>query len=503
MRVGILSHGTRGDVQPFIALALELQARGHDVAICGPCSTSDLVRSYGLKAHSLTFDAKKMVAGESMQSAMETGDGNKCVKAFVEETRKQRANGANSPEEAREFVAAYKPDIVVGHPSLNSFVVIAEGAGVPVVNAMFLPWLPSRWSHPCFQTLASVAAQGMLDQPLEMHKQLFEAILGDAELTELNAIRERWGLRPYVDRAEMQASFLSVPTANCWSPSVFPEPQDLAKEFPFSGQTGYVFLDDCDYKPPSELLAFIEAGKPVYIGFGSLSAGDPREVTEKVLRALIIAGRQRCVMAGGWSGIGPEHLDPQLTEGYSDLKAFADANVIKVDSAPHSWLLPLCSAAVHHGGAGTTGAVARAGIPTAIAPFAWDQPWWAERMESLGVGVALSTMITKVSAEELGRAIGRLTSDAEMVRRARALGSSIRSECTGAEQLANFIEGSLAAPFSWATRARPVGTPLAPPMWARPVACSKGRDDAAVCKADAVADEGSEHDAKVASRGGA
>merc|ERR1712151_728053 len=140
--------------------------------------------------------------------------------------------------------------------------------------------------------------------------------------------------------------------------------------------------------------------------------------TEKVVRALIIAGRKRCVMAGGWSGIGPEHLDPILTKDYTELKQFADSMVFKVDSVPHSWLLPLCSAAIHHGGAGTTGAVARAGIPTAIAPFAWDQPWWAERMECLGVGISLSSMITKISVEELAHEVKRLTTESGMIERA-------------------------------------------------------------------------------------
>jgi len=290
-------------------------------------------------------------------------------------------------------------------------------------------------------------------------------------LIELNAIRERWGLRPYINLAEMHATFQAVPTANCWSRSVVAEPIDLATEFPLARQTGYPFLDESAYKPSQELLAFIDASsqdKPVYIGFGSLSAGDPREVTETVLRSLIIAGHKRCVMAGGWSGIGPEHLDPLLTSDYSELKQFADANVFKVDSAPHGWLLPLCCAAVHHGGAGTTGAVARAGIPAAIAPFAWDQPWWAERMECLGVGIALSSMITKVSVEELGLAVNRLTSDSGMIGRAAALGTSIRSELNGVDQLSEFVECSFLAPFAWPTAAQPVETPLDLPLWDRP-----------------------------------
>jgi sterol 3beta-glucosyltransferase len=465
MRVAMLSHGTRGDVQPFIALALELQVRGHEVAICGPCSTSDLVRSHGIEAHSLTFDAKKMVNSEALQAAMKKGDGNECVKAYVEETKKQKSEGAHSPEEVNEFIGTYQPDVVIGHPSLMSFIVVAEKHGLPVVSAMFMPWLPSRFSHPCFQTLAAVTAQGYLDNPLETHRQLYHAFLNENELQELNALREGWGLQPYGNLSEMHAAFTQVPTANCWSTCVVPEPADMNTEFPLSRQTGYLFLDEATYEPPSELLAFLKDKKPVYIGFGSLAAGDPREVTEKVLRALIAAGGKSCVMLGGWSGIGPEHLDSLLTKDYPMLKQFADKHVLKMESVPHSWLLSQCSGAIHHGGAGTTGAVARAGIPTAIAPFAWDQPWWAERMEALGVGIALSTMITKLSVEELGNAITRLTSDVEMAENAAALGAQIRSELSGVKQLADFVEGAVSAPFPWPTKVQPVGTPLLPPLW--------------------------------------
>lgn len=470
MRVGILSHGTRGDVQPFIALGLELKAGGHEVAICGPCSTSDLVRSYGLEAHSLTFDAKKMITSEKMQSAMRKGDGNQCVTAFIEESKKQKAEGADSTEEASTFVAAFKPDILVGHPSLPAFIVIAEKHGLPVVNAMFMPFLPSRTAYPLFKTLASIAAAGNLDRQVDLHRELYEAFLGKAELAELNQVRERWGLHPYSNLAEMHSTFQSVPFANCWSAAVVPEPADMVTEFPLARQTGYIFLDDPDYKAPPELRLFLNSSvqdKPLYVGFGSLSAGDPREVTEKVIRALIIAGRKRCVMAGGWSGIGPEHLDPILTKDYTELKQFADAMVLKVESVSHSWLLPLCSAAIHHGGAGTTGAVARAGIPTGIVPFAWDQPGWAERMEMLGVGISLSGMITKVSVEELGLAIKRLTSDSMMAERAATLGAHIRSESSGAGQLAKFIEGSLTARLFWPTAAQPLASPLPAPLWDR------------------------------------
>eukprot|EP00931_Biecheleriopsis_adriatica_P085960 TRINITY_DN60705_c0_g1_i1.p1 TRINITY_DN60705_c0_g1~~TRINITY_DN60705_c0_g1_i1.p1 ORF type:complete len:543 (+),score=111.47 TRINITY_DN60705_c0_g1_i1:221-1630(+) len=432
-----------------------------------------MVRSHDIEAYSLTFDAKKMVNSELLQAAMKTGDGNECVEATAKEMKRQEEEGADSPEEVCAFVAAYKPDIVVGHVSLANFHIVAERYGLPVVNAMFMPWLPSRVAYSAFTTLAAVTEKGQLDTPLETHRQLYDSWMDGARLEEFNKTRERWGLLPYSSVSEMQGALQAIPTANCWSVDVIPEPSDLAAEFPLSKQTGYSFLDEPEYTAPEALRAFLEApgkSKPVYIGFGSLSAGDPREVTEKVLRALLSAGRKRCVMAGGWSGIGPEHLHPELTEDYMELKRFADANVFKIEAAPHSWLLPQCCAALHHGGAGTTGAVARAGIPTAIAPFAWDQPFWAERMEHLGVGVALSTMITKLDVQELALAIQRLAEDTGMAERAAALGARICSERSGTERLAEFIEGSVNAPFAWPTKTQPLASAVPLPLWHRPIA---------------------------------
>eukprot|EP00928_Gymnodinium_smaydae_P044961 TRINITY_DN30010_c0_g1_i1.p1 TRINITY_DN30010_c0_g1~~TRINITY_DN30010_c0_g1_i1.p1 ORF type:complete len:515 (-),score=85.17 TRINITY_DN30010_c0_g1_i1:257-1627(-) len=429
-----------------------------------------MVREHGFAAHGLTFDAKDVVKGEKMRKAMDSGSGNKCVEAFMDSIADQRLAGADSPEEASAFIDAYKPDIMLAHASFQSFVVLAERHQVPVVNVMFMPFLPSRVSFSAFTTKSQIEADGIMDAPIESHRQLWEAFLTQKDLHGINELRTRWGLPPHACLAELHAAYQAIPTANCWSSSVFPEPEDLAVEFPFSKQTGYVFVEPPpNFEPPIELKTFLDApGKerPVYVGFGSLSAGDPRIVTEKVLRALMIAGGKRCVMVGGWSGIGPEHLDPDLTEDYAVLKKFADMHVVKVDAVPHSWLLPQCSAAVHHGGAGTIGAGVRAGVPTAIAPFAWDQPWWAEQLELLGVGFGLSGMISQVDAVELGGAIKRLIEDDQMVARAADLGARVRSE-EGVKELEAFVKASLSAPFSWPTPAQPVPSSPPPTLWDR------------------------------------
>mmetsp|Transcript_67375 Transcript_67375/g.108515 ORF Transcript_67375/g.108515 Transcript_67375/m.108515 type:complete len:503 (+) Transcript_67375:82-1590(+) len=471
MRVGIITHGSRGDTQPYLALAQQLKACGHEVAICGPSSTVDLVQEHGIESYGMTFDCKSAIQSDVLQKAMASGSGAECVKAFMDAcTQQNAANHADSPEEASAFVSAYKPDVIIGHPSLQALLIVAEKHQLPLVVTMFFPWLPSQTMQPACFTATELGEKGWSTKPLEAHKSVWDSFIDAESLIKLNQLRTRWGLKPYASCSEVQALYQALPFANCYSQHVAPEPRDLREEF-VAKQTGYLFMDALpDYEPPMELLKFLTAAgqeKPLYVGFGSLSAGSPRLVTEKVLRALMRAGNKRCVIAGGWSGIGPEHLSPSLTGDFQELKEFADEHVVKVEAAPHSWLLPHCSGAVHHGGAGTTGAVARAGIPGAIAAFAWDQPWWAEQMETLGVGIALPAMITSVDVDTLAAAMARLSSDPVLAKQAATLGALIRSEASGSEQLVKFTEECLTAAHPWPTPLHPV--PVAPllPLWDR------------------------------------
>merc|ERR1719188_1681754 len=98
----------------------------------------------------------------------------------------------------------------------------------------------------------------------------------------------------------------------------------------------------------------------------------------------------RGVVARGWGSLGADTLraeveaDPQGCEG---LLEFASANILFLDKAPHEWLLPRCCCSVHHGGAGTTAAALRAGVPTIVVPVAYDQWYHGEWVVKLGVGI--------------------------------------------------------------------------------------------------------------------
>lgn len=248
---------------------------------------------------------------------------------------------------------------------------------------------------------------------------------------------------------------------------MLPEPLGFQEQFPYAQQTGYLADASLSYDAPPELVAFLSAcgeEKPVYVGFGSLCVGHPGQATEKLLRAVKKAG-VRCVMAGGWAGIGPHCLDSQA-EDFEELKAFADAHVYHLEEAPHAWLLPRCCGALYHGGANTVGAVALAGIPGAIAPVAWDQPWWAEYMEKLEVGINLQQIISKVDEDMLVSAFLRLSNDRFLAQRAAGLAEKLKSEPSGAVHLADWVEKSLHLPHPWPTKHQREAMPrLQPLLW--------------------------------------
>jgi UDP:flavonoid glycosyltransferase YjiC (YdhE family) len=159
-------------------------------------------------------------------------------------------------------------------------------------------------------------------------------------------------------------------------------------------------------------MEFLESGPPpVYIGFGSMSNRKPEETADLVLQA-IAQTRQRAILMAGWGGLRREDL-PE--------------NVFMVDSVPHQWLFPRVVAVVHHGGAGTTAAGLRAGVPSIITPFFGDQSFWGNRVAQLGVGPEPIPR-RRLTADALAHAIQRAVSDQTMRQRAAALGTRIQAE---------------------------------------------------------------------------
>lgn len=193
-------------------------------------------------------------------------------------------------------------------------------------------------------------------------------------------------------------------------------------------KSGYWFLDDAEvsaqrWLPPKPLEDFLtsarNAGKKVvYIGFGSIVVSDPEAMTRCVIDAIKASGVY-AVLSKGWS----DRLQAKKGPDTSEPEAPLPPQIYPINSLPHDWLFKRIDAACHHGGAGTTGASLRAGIPTIIKPFFGDQFFWGDRVEALGVG----SCVRKLTVESLAEALTQATTNEKQIDRARILGEQIRS----------------------------------------------------------------------------
>jgi sterol 3beta-glucosyltransferase len=283
---------------------------------------------------------------------------------------------------------------------------IAEKYNIPVLQAFVFPFSPTQ-EFPA-PIVPKLPLGKLLNRPsFHIVRQMFWQ---NSKATDV-AIRKLLGMsKPPFWGYYAQLNRQKIPLLYGYSQHVLPRPHDWAQH---ESVTGYWFLDAPDsWTPPADLQDFLQAGTPpVYIGFGSMISENPEEAGAIALKALERSG-QRGILSAGWGGLKPSHL-PKTVQ--------------MVSSMPHSWLFPRMGAVVHHGGAGTTAAGLRAGVPSILVPFMGDQPFWGKRVLDMGVGTAPIPR-KKLTSENLAQAITQAMSNTTMRQNARALGEKINAE---------------------------------------------------------------------------
>lgn len=411
MKICVLTFGTRGDVQPYIALGLGLKAVGHEVTIATLAEFKSLVSDYGLQYDPLRGDFLKAAQTSAGKAAVE-GRGNpiKLIRQYVAMARETLED---------EWVSAQKADALVYNSAALGGYHIAEKLGFPAFASFPMPlYSPTRDFPSPMLPFRNLGPFNKLSH------QIFAAIGPAMYRQPINDWRrDRLGLPPAKGEAELHGQ--PVPKLYAYSKFVLPRPTDWDES---SVVTGYWFLDaQPTWQPDPALVKFLQAGRPpVYVGFGSMFMNSNARKTEIVIKALRLAG-QRGILATGWGGL-------TMNRPMED--------IFVLDAAPHDWLFPKMAAVVHHGGAGTTGAVLRAGKPMVICPFVGDQPFWGRRIAILGVGPPPIPQ-NQLTAERLAAAIKHSVTDCDMRQRAAALGEAIRAE-EGVEHAVAFINKRLA-----------------------------------------------------------
>lgn len=405
MRLAVIAFGSRGDVQPYIALGSGLEKAGHEVRLVTHENFEALVRAQGLAFHSVEGSVEAIVQSAAMRELTEKGN----VLAITRQTAKEAQRVA--AYWARDALAAAQgvDVLVTGVGGLFTAFALAEKLDLPLLQTFIFPYTPTT----AFASVLLPASLSRLGGAFNhaSHHLTQQVLWQGFRSADTLARRSVFDLPP----ASFWGPFSSQrlrwqPVLYGFSPSVIAKPADWDARIHV---TGYWFLDEPDgWTPPADLLEFLDNGPPpVYIGFGSMGSRNPQETGRIALEALARSG-QRGVLAAGWGGL--QALDVPDT-------------VHVMSSLPHSWLFPRMAAVVHHGGAGTTAAGLRAGVPSIIIPFFGDQPFWGERVRALGVGPA-PVARRHLSAEKLAQAITTVVSDQALRQRAAALGERIRAE---------------------------------------------------------------------------
>ena len=421
MNILILTIGTRGDVQPYVALGKGLRAAGHDVTICTCASFESFVTEHGLNYAYVNDDVIEFMHSDDGKIVMEnTGNLWEAIRTAIRLLPKFGPLIRRQIHDTWESTAATNPDLILYHPKAGGAEDFAERLDVPCMLAFYLPVYVPTGDAPAM--LIPNLRLGRWYNRLTYRFIAWAAWLGNGKY--VNEWREAHDLpRRRGDRRLRHANNEPIPALHGFSESVIPRPSDWPDT---ATVTGYWFLDRLEeWQPPAEVEDFLGVGEPpIYFGFGSIFGRDPLRLTRIVLDAVKATG-VRAIIASGWGGLETTGLELPET-------------VLAIDSAPHDWLFPKVAVVVHHGGCGTTAAGLRAGRPTIVCPFFGDQPFWGARIEALGVGPGPIPQ-KKLSVEKLSAAINQVRSDASIQERAEVIGRQIRSE-DGVANACEFID---------------------------------------------------------------
>ncbi len=403
MKITISSVGSRGDVQPYVALGKGLAAAGHQVTLAVDQLFQPFVEEHGLTFARLNADPIKALETDIRKV------GSNPFKLFRWMADIVREMGNTYVE---SYLEANRDTELMLFSNVAAMVGVHVGAAldVPMISTALQPIVPTQaYSYSAGMHVPEwMPFRGMFNKLTYtvsyrfLYRLFFEMVnQGREEVLGLPSL-------PWRMYANLDLSY--YPILHGFSRHVVPFPPDYNQDQIF---TGYWFLEqDEDYSPPETLRRFLaEEPRPVYIGFGSMVDKEAESLTGLVVEALALAN-QRAVLLGGWTDLGGSGL-PET--------------ILKVDSVPHDWLFPQVAATVIHGGAGTTAASLQAGTPTVVVPFFADQPFWSRRVAKLGAGPA-PVPRQKLTAKHLAEAITQAVEDADIRQRAAEVGEKLHAE---------------------------------------------------------------------------
>ncbi|WP_296992950.1 glycosyltransferase [Thalassospira sp. UBA1131] len=369
MHVMLMTYGTRGDVQPFVALGRGLIQRGHRVTVAAPERFARFITDHDLEFKPLT-DALIALMDDPQFAHASDPKASAVAKLTSLFAISKKARGLQDTllDDIFRAIDQAKPDVIVFHPKTFGALPIGRYFGIPVVMAQLIPSFIPTGDFPNMG-IPDIGFRGTL-------ARWYNRVTGKLVCAILNATLRRQVCRWAARRQNgINANGLDIlqscksgtlPIIHAFSNAVINRPTDWPTH---ATVTGYWFLDGGAQTnlPDPELQSFVERHKNlIYIGFGSMHGNDPTAMAEMIVRAVSQADVS-AIVATGWGDID------------------WPPNILAVREVPHDWLFPKVDLVIHHGGAGTCAAALRAGRPSIIIPFFGDQPFWAKRLHRLGV----------------------------------------------------------------------------------------------------------------------
>ena len=415
MKITMMTIGSTGDVRPYVLLGKELRQRGHEVTIATFTGFEKLIADAGLNYFELSGDIMKL-----MSNIMGPR-----VNGFTFLSKMEDALRDVAPVLLNDLLEAGKgAEAIICTFFGRVFYSVAEKYNIPCIQTHYFPMDPNdatpissapgqRWGKAWNRTTYRIGY--MLISALE-HRYVKDWRIANG-----------MDVRKIGTKPDYRIHDHTVPVIYAISPLVMPRPKNWDEHIHMSG----FWWDENpgEYTPPQDLVDFLNNGKPpIYIGFGSMVSGNMKKTFTKVLKAVRASG-VRAVISLGWAK--------------DQLNLKSNNRVYFVDYAPHDWLFPRMSAVVHHGGAGTTASGLRAGKPTLVIPFGGDQPFWGNRIQSLGCGPKPISR-DSMTVQKLTKAFIALTTKGSYRVAAEELAQRLRME-RGTATAADMVEKEIAA----------------------------------------------------------
>lgn len=350
MRILLVTAGSRGDVEPFVALARRAAASGHTVLVAAPDRSG--VDTNGVDVRSLGVDFSAMIESQGVSPIAAMRNLREVVRPVM------RGVIVNAAHAAQEF----RPDAIVAHPKVLSAPLIADALGIPHVLVEMVPAMTPTREFPA----AGTVTRGLGPfNPLTYRAASAAGAMFRREVDDAAAVMR---VRRPRHSSPPAATLLPI------SPAILPRPADWPDSVVLTGPWRAAPTTTDAMTPDPAVDAFVHGGAFAYAGFGSMAAGDPAARG----RALVAAARARglrLLVATGLGGIAV----PDDSRG---------ADVLVTRSVDHAAVLPRAALAVHHGGIGTVQAALAASTVSVVVPFIADQPFWGSLLQRRGLGPA-------------------------------------------------------------------------------------------------------------------